>query len=171
MQQTVKLASDSSLAAFRAKNSYMASYWEFRTFRANRLPSLSLYMTPIRYNRNYTSRYDYEQNIDVYRRQQSLYSYGNLAIQQNFDPTGGTFFIDSELGYIRNFGEQTYSQFTSVPVRVGYRQDLIGYNPFKWEKDCADKIRKSTKEFIYQLEQTAETAVPIFRSCNGAGGI
>ena len=91
-------------------------------------------MTPIRYNRNYTSRYDSEQNIDIYRRQQSLYSYGNLAIQQNLDLTGGTFFIDSELGYIRNFGEQTYSQFTSVPIRVGYRQDLIGYNPFKWEK-------------------------------------
>jgi outer membrane protein TolC len=163
LQQTVELASDSSLAAFRAKNSYMASYWEFRTFRANRLPSLSLYMTPIRYNRNYTSRYDYEQNIDVYRRQQSLYSYGNLAIQQNFDPAGGTFFIDSELGYIRNFGEQTYSQFTSVPIRVGYRQDLIGYNPFKWEKRIAPiKYEKAQKEFIYQLEQTAETASAYF---------
>ncbi len=160
---TVQLANDSSLAAFRAKNSYVASHWEYRAFKANRLPSLSLYLTPISYNRDYTRRYDSEQNIDVYRRQQSFYSYGNLAAQQNLDITGGTFFIDSELGYIRNLGDQAYSQFSSVPVRVGYRQNLIGYNPFKWEKRIAPvRYEKAQQELIYQLEQTAETATAYF---------
>ncbi|SFL22582.1 TolC family protein [Proteiniphilum saccharofermentans] len=163
LQTTVQLANDSSLSAFRAKNSYMASHWEYRSFKADRLPSLSLYLTPVSYNRDYTRRYDSEQNIDIYRRQQSLYSYGNLAAQQNLDITGGTFFIDSELGYIRNLGEQTYSQFSSVPIRVGYRQDLIGYNPFKWEKRIAPvKYEKAQKELIHQLEQTAETATGYF---------
>jgi len=161
--KTVQLANDSSLSAFRAKNSYMASHWEYRSFKADRLPSLSLYLTPVSYNRDYTRRYDSEQNIDIYRRQQSLYSYGNLAAQQNLDITGGTFFIDSELGYIRNLGEQTYSQFSSVPIRVGYRQNLIGYNPFKWEKRIAPvKYEKAQKELIHQLEQTAEIASGYF---------
>ncbi|HBG41559.1 MAG TPA: hypothetical protein DDW85_09120 [Porphyromonadaceae bacterium] len=160
---TVELANDSSLSAFRAKNSYMSGYWEYRSFKADRLPSLSLNLTPISYNRDYTRRYDSDQNIDVYRRQQSLYSYGNLAAQQNLDITGGTFFIDSELGYIRNFGDQTYSQYSSVPIRVGYRQNLLGYNPFKWEKKIAPvKFEKAQKELIYQLEQTAETATGYF---------
>lgn len=163
LETTVQLANDSSLSAFRAKNSYMASYWEYRSFKADRLPSLSLYLTPVSYNRDYTRRYDSEQNIDVYRRQQSFYSYGNLAAQQNLDITGGTFFVDSELGYIRNFGEQSYSQFSSVPIRIGYRQELIGFNPFKWEKKIAPvKYEKAQKELIYQLEQTAETASDYF---------
>ncbi|HBF96181.1 MAG TPA: hypothetical protein DDW66_07830, partial [Porphyromonadaceae bacterium] len=81
LQRTVALANDSSLSAFRAKNMYMASRWEYLTFKAARLPSLTLYATPLRYNRDFTRRYDSEQNIDVYRRQQSLYSYGNLAAQ------------------------------------------------------------------------------------------
>ena len=131
---TVQLANDSSLSAFRAKNSYMASYWEYRSFKADRLPSLSLYLTPVSYNRDYTRRYDSEQNIDIYRRQQSFYSFGNLAAQQNLDVTGGTFFVDSELGYIRNFGDQATVSSQAFPLRVGYRQNLIGYNPFKWEK-------------------------------------
>ena len=163
LQTTVELANDSSLSAFRAKNSFMASHWEYRSFKADRLPSLSLYLTPLSYNRDYTRRYDSENNIDVYRRQQSLFSYGNLAAQQNLDITGGTFFIDSEVGYIRNFGDQAYSQFSSVPVRFGYRQNLIGYNPFKWEKRIAPvKYEKAQKELIYQLEQTAETASGYF---------
>ena len=94
LQRTVALANDSSLSAFRAKNMYMASYWEFRSFKAARLPSLTLHMTPLSYNRDFTRRYDSEQDIDVYRQQQSLYTYGNLAAQQNFDLTGGTFFVD-----------------------------------------------------------------------------
>jgi len=163
LETTVQLANDSSLSAFRAKNSYMASYWEYRSFKADRLPSLSLYLTPVSYNRDYTRRYDSEQNIDVYRRQQSFYSFGNLAAQQNLDITGGTFFVDSELGYIRNFGDQSYSQFSSVPIRIGYRQELIGFNPFKWEKKIAPvKYEKAQKELIYQLEQTAETASDYF---------
>lgn len=161
--QTVQLANDSSLSAFRAKNMYMASYWEYRSFQADRLPSLTLYMTPLRYNRDITRRYDSEQNIDVYRQQQSLYAYGNLAAQQNFDLTGGTFFVDTELGYLRNFGDQARSQFNSVPIRVGYRQELLGYNRFKWEKKIEPlKFEKAQKELIVNLEANAETASGYF---------
>lgn len=163
LQRTVELANDSSLSAFRAKNMYMASYWEYRSFKAARLPSLTLYATPFRYNRDFTRRYDSEQNIDVYRRQQSLYSHGNLAAQQNFDLTGGTFFVDTELGYIRNFGDQVRSQFNSVPIRIGYRQELLGYNRFKWEKKIEPlKFERAKKELISNLEATAETASGYF---------
>lgn len=163
LQHTVALANDSSLSAFRAKNMYMASYWGFRSFKAGRLPSLTLHMTPLRYNRDFTRRYDSEQDIDVYRQQQSLYTYGNLAAQQNFDLTGGTFFMDTELGYFRNFGDQARSQYNSVPIRVGYRQDLLGYNRFKWEKKIEPlKFERAQKELISDLEQTAENASVYF---------
>jgi len=163
LQSTVRLANDSSLSAFRAKNMYMASYWEYRSFKAARLPSLTLHMTPLRYNRDFTRRYDSQQDVDVYRQQQSLYTYGNVAAQQNFDLTGGTFFIDTELGYFRNFGDQEQSQYNSVPIRIGYRQDLLGYNRFKWEKKIEPlKFERAKKELISELEQTAENASVYF---------
>lgn len=163
LERTIQLANDSSLSAFRSKNMYMSSYWEFRTHKAERLPSLSLHMTPLRYNRDFTRRYDSQEDIDVYRRQQSLYTYGSLAIQQNLDITGGTFFVDSELGYLHNFGDMMRSQFNSVPIRVGYRQDLIGYNRFKWEKKIEPlKFEKAQKELIVNMEETAEIASSYF---------
>ncbi len=163
LERTIQLANDSSLSAFRSKNMYMSSYWEFRTHKAERLPSLSLHMTPLRYNRDFTRRYDSQEDVDVYRRQQSLYTYGSLAIQQNLDITGGTFFVDSELGYLHNFGDMMRSQFNSVPIRVGYRQDLIGYNRFKWEKKIEPlKFEKAQKELIVNMEETAEVASNYF---------
>lgn len=163
LDKTITLASDSSLDAFRSKNLYLANYWQYRTYKANRLPSLTLYTNPIRYNRDIVQRYDSEQNIDVYREQQSIYSSASLGVRQNFDLTGGTFFVDSELGFLRNFGDYTQTQYNSIPVRVGYRQDLIGYNPFKWEKKIEPlRYEKAKKELIFNMEATSERATDLF---------
>lgn len=163
LEESILIASDSSLQAFSAKNMYRASYWEYRSYRASRLPSLSLNATPIRYNRDFVSRYDSEDNIDVYRRQQSLYSYGNLSLSQNIGFTGGTVFIDSELGYIRNFGENASSQFTTVPIRIGYSQSLFGFNSFKWERKIEPiKFEKAKRQFLYNREEISETTINYF---------
>lgn len=82
LQRTITMANDSSLEAFRTKNMYLSGYWAYRTYKANRLPSLTLNMTPAQYNRDITKRYDSEQDLDIYRSQQSFYAYGNLAIKQ-----------------------------------------------------------------------------------------
>ena len=163
--ESIELAIDSSLQAFSAKNRYEANYWAYRSFLAGRLPSLTLRTTPLQYRSDFTQRYDSEANIDVYRKQQSLYSYGNLSLSQNFDLTGGTFFIDSELGYMRNFGENTYSQFTSVPVRIGYSQSLFGFNGFKWDKKIEPlKYQKAKIQYLYSQEEISETVIMHFFS-------
>lgn len=165
LSKSIRIASDSSLQAFINQNLYLSSYWQFRSFKAGRLPSVTLKMTPIQYNRDFTKRYDSEQDIDIYRQQQSLYSRGNLSISQNFDLTGGTFFIDSELGYMRNIGDNKYTQFNTVPIRVGYHQSLFGFNSFKWEKKIEPlKYEKAEKQFLYAREQISESVITYFFS-------
>ncbi len=164
LPRAIEIAADSSLQAFRAENQYLASYWSYRSFKAGRLPSLTLRTSPLEYRRDFTQRYDYEQNIDVYRRQQSLYSYGNLSLSQNLDWTGGTFFVDSELGFMRNFtGETDYTQFSSVPIRIGYSQSLFGFNSFKWERKIEPlKYQKAQTQYLYNQEEISETAIQYF---------
>lgn len=163
LQKTVRMANAGSLEAFRSKNMYLAGYWEYRTFRANRLPSLTLDLTPAQYNRDITRRYDSGQDLDVYRSQQSYYASGSLTVSQNLDLTGGTFYLYSELGYMRSFGNSPYTQFTSVPLRVGYSQSLLGYNPFRWEKKIEPlKYEKVRKEYIYNAEAVSEQATTCF---------
>jgi outer membrane protein TolC len=165
LEQTITLAGDSSLEAFRSKNVYMSSYWEYRAFRADRLPSLTLNLTPGQYNRTIIKRYDSESNLDIYRPQQAFEAYGGLSIVQNFDLLGGTFFLNTNLDYLRNFGDNTYTQYTSIPVRIGYQQDLVGYNVFKWEKKIEPlKYEKAKKQLVYDLENTAGLATTYFFS-------
>lgn len=163
LMRTIEMANDSSLEAFRAQNMYLSGYWEYRTFKANRLPSLTLNLVPAQYYRDITRRYDSQQDLDVYRTQQSFYASGGLSVRQNFDLTGGTFYLQSDLGFLRNFGDNATTQFTSVPVRLGYSQSLIGYNAFKWERRIEPlKYERVKKEFIYNVEQVSEEATTYF---------
>ena len=163
LNEVIRMAADSSLTAFRNQNMYLAGYWEYRTYQANRLPSLTLNLTPARYYRYITQRYGSGNDIDVYREQQLFSASGGLNISQNFDLTGGTFYIDTDLDYMRNFGSQTSTQFSTVPLRVGYQQNLLGYNAFRWERKIEPlKYEKVKKQYIYNTEQMAEEAVGYF---------
>lgn len=163
LAKTLELAKESSLAAFRYKNMYLSGYWEYRTYKANRLPSLTLELMPARYYRYITQRYDSGNDTDVYRQQQMFSASGGLSIRQNFDWVGGTFYIDSNLEYMRNFGETKSTQFSSIPLRIGYSQNLIGYNAFRWERKIEPlKFERAKKEFIYNTEVLSEEAVRHF---------
>ena len=163
LQRTIEIANDSSLSAFRYQNMYLSGYWEYRTYKANRLPSLTLNLTPAQYYRYITQRYDSEMNMDVYREQQMYSATGGLSITQNLDLLGGTFYIDTELDFMRNFGETKSTQFSTVPFRIGYQQDLLGYNPFRWDRKIEPlKFKKKKKQFVYHTEQVSEEAVTYF---------
>ena len=163
LEKTIELANDSSLMAFRYRNMYQASYWQYVSFKANRLPSLSLTATPARYYRYMTQRYDSEQNIDIFRQQQMFSASAGLEVTQNFDLLGGSLYLETDLEYMRNFGQNKYTQYSSVPVRIGYRQDLIGFNAFKWERKIEPlRYEKAKKELIYNMESVSEQAVSYF---------
>lgn len=153
LEHTIGIASESSLEAFRSKTVYQAGYWAFRTYQAGRLPSLSLHVTPAQYYRDITKRYDSGTDMDIYREQQSFYAGGQLSVNQNVDFLGGSLFMNSSLDYMRNFGDNTYTQYSTIPVRIGYSQSLLGYNPFKWERRIEPlKYEKAKKELLFNRE-------------------
>lgn len=163
LQNTIRMANDSSLSAFRYQNMYLSGYWEYRSYKAARLPSLTLNLTPAQYYRYITQRYDSEQDLDVYREQQMFNASAGLSLTQNFDLLGGTFYVNSELDYMRNFGYTKSTQFSTVPFRIGYEQDLLGYNAFKWDRKIEPlKFEKVKRQFIYNTESVSEEAVNYF---------
>lgn len=165
LKRTIALANDSSLSAFRYQNMYLSGYWEYRSYKAARLPSLSLNLTPAQYYRYITQRYDSQADVDVYREQQMLSATAGLSLVQNFDLLGGTFYVDTQLDYLRNFGDVNSTQFSTVPFRIGYQQDLLGFNAFRWDRKIEPlKFEKVKKQFIYNSEGVSEEAVNYFFS-------
>ena len=163
LDDVIALAKDSSLTAFRYKNMYLANYWNFKSFKAQRLPSLTLDVQPVVYNRQLVSRYDSENDIDIYRQQKSYAASAGLTLTQNFDPLGGTFYVTTSLDYLRGFGDNTFNQYTAVPFIIGYRHNSFGFNQFKWDRKIEPlKFEKAKLEYLYNTELIAIQAVQYF---------
>ena len=111
LTEAIKIAADSSLAAFKAHNLYLSSYWEYRTYAALKKPSLTLTTSLFDYNRALTKVYNSVLNINEYTEQQDLYSYANASVKQNLPFSGGTLYFYSEFSRLQNFGGNSYTQF------------------------------------------------------------
>ena len=104
LEQVIDIASQQSLDAFRNRNMYLSSYWEFRNFKADKLPSLSMQATPLDFSRSMQRVYNYEQNRDEYRPREFLNSDLAMLLNQNVGFLGGTIFARSELNLSQNLG-------------------------------------------------------------------
>lgn len=163
LERTVRLATDSSLTAQKYQSSYDISRYKYLSWQASRKPQIALESTPVMYQRYMTQRYLSDEDIDVYRQQRMFYSQAGISASQTMESWGGQFFGSTQLGYLRTFGDQNQTQFMTVPISIGYKQDLLFYNPLKWAKQIEPmKLERAEKELIYGIEKTSEQAVEKF---------
>ncbi|MCR4921835.1 MAG: TolC family protein [Bacteroidaceae bacterium] len=163
LDRTVRLATDSSLAAQKYQSVYDASRYQHLSWLATRKPQFSLESTPMQYERYMTQRYLSMEDVDVYRQQRMLYSQAGITATQTMEPWGGQFYGSTQLGYLRAFGNQNQTQFMALPISVGYKQDLLFYNPLKWARKIEPlKLTVAEKTLAYCIETTSEEAVSKF---------
>lgn len=155
LQEMITIAKKQSLDASYIKHKRINAELAYKYYRANLLPELKLTSIPMRYSSDVVERYSYDDDRTVYRAQQSLYSATNVMLKQNVGFLGGYVYMESDLRYYRTLQNET-SQFTSVPFRIGYNQNIVGFNPYKWTKKV-EKLNLSLneKETIAGLEGVA----------------
>ncbi|PIF05687.1 MAG: hypothetical protein CSA36_05280 [Draconibacterium sp.] len=153
LDDVIQLAANQSIDAFRNKNMYLASYWEFRYFQAEKLPRLSLKADPIDFNRYRKIEYNFETNEEEYRLREYLNSDLTLSLNQNVALTGGRIFLESNVGMVKNLGGDKNTSYSATPISIGFMQDLNGYNALKWQSKIEPlKFEKAKKEFIQEVE-------------------
>lgn len=163
LDRTISLSTDSSLSAQKYQSVYDVSRYEYLSWQASRKPQIALQSTPVMYERYMTQRYVSTEDVDVYRQQRTFYSQAGISATQTMENWGGYFYGSTQLGFLRTFGDQNQTQFMTVPVAVGYKQDLLFYNPLKWAKKIEPlKLARAEKELVYGIETTSEEAVARF---------
>lgn len=163
LDRTVSLATGASIPAQKYQSLYDASRFEYLSWEASRRPQFLLESTPVQYQHYLTQRYLSAEDVDVYRQQRYFYSQAGISATQIFEPLGGQFYASTQLGWLRTFGPGAASQFTTVPFSVGYKQDLLFFNPLKWDKKIEPlKLTQAEKELSYGIETAGEAAVQKF---------
>ena len=147
------MARQHSPEAIAARHAFRASYWNWRSFRAKQLPSLTLTSDPS-LNRSIQS-VTLEDGSDKFVHRNQLSVDAGLEIQQNIALTGGTVLLKTGLQRLDMFTDNV-SSYKSTPVVIGYEQNLFGYNDLKWERRIEPiKFEEAKKAYIETLELVA----------------
>lgn len=160
LQQTIRHAQEQSPDAQSARHSFRSSYWNYRYYRANYLPNLTLTSTP--YLDRAINKVTLGDGSVKFVEQNLLATDLTLSLTQNVPWTGGTFFVETSAQRIDLFSDKSHSYQTS-PVNIGYRQSLFGYNSLKWNRRIEPvRYREARKRYAETLELVAAAATQKF---------
>ncbi len=160
--EIIYIARQNSPMAIMSRHRFRQSYWEFRTYKAEFLPRLTMSSVLPDLDRSIVSNY-LDDGTEAFVPRNRVKNTATLELEQNIGLTGGSIFMNSDLQRIDILGEDGTSSYLSTPISIGVRQPINGYNDFKWRKEVEPlKFEKAKKDYIKDLEKVTLRAVNYF---------
>lgn len=161
LQQVVDLARKNSIAAKQAIAVKETKYWEWRTYKSNYQPQLSLSGILPGYSKTYQQVLQPNGTVlfqPVHNDNSSL----QLNFSQTIMATGATIYGTTNLQRFDDF-DRNNTLYNGVPYAIGFSQPLFQYSSLKWDKKIEPlKLNESKQAFIETQEQIAVTVESYF---------
>ena len=161
LAQAILHAQDSTITAFQSRHEYESRTLQYDAFLALRKPQLNLRVAP-NYYRMVT---DLSRDYIYLRNYNNLSAAASVTLSQKMLGWGGEAYVGTQALWSEYFSQQATQprQFMAAPLLVGYRQTLLGYNPYRWEKAVEDqRLKAARQQHQYDLNSIAEEATRRF---------
>lgn len=160
LPEAIRLAQLHSPDARSARHTFRSAYWNYRYYKANYLPSLTLTSNPS-LNRSINKVTQGDGTVR-FVEQNLLSTDLSLTMTQNIALTGGSVFLETSLQRLDQLDSKVVS-WNSSPVNFGISQSLFGYNSLKWSRRIEPvRYQEARKTYIETLELVASSAVTKF---------
>src|SRR6266513_1963126 len=158
LQDAVALAQERGLAAQAARAAREAGRYRHRAFRLRLLPQLSLgsALPTYNYNRSIIPVLQPD-GTTLFRPQDQTNTTLGLTLSQRVPLTGGALFVSSSLARYAISGPDAIETWSSTPVAIGLRQDVLRPNVAAWDRR-ADAVQAELDERTY-LETLEDIAL------------
>lgn len=154
LPQVVAMARSQSIASRQASTLKENKYWQYRTYKSNYQPQLSLSGALPAYTKSYTQVVQPNGSISFQSVRYNNSSL-NLSLTQSIAATGGTIFATSQMQRFDDFDRNSIL-YNGVPYAIGYSQPLFRFNQMGWDKKIEPlKYDESKQAFIESMEQIA----------------
>ena len=161
LQQVVEMARQKSIASKQAVTVKETKYWEWRTYKSNYQPQLSLNGILPGYSKSFIEVVQPNGTVEfqpVHNDNASL----NMSFSQSIAATGGTIFGTTQLQRFDDFDRKN-TLYNSVPYGIGYSQPLFQFNQLRWDNRIEPlKYNESKQEYVESMEEIAIVASGYF---------
>ena len=163
LDDCITMARRQSVDAAVALGELRSAYWQWRSYKADLLPEVSLSGTAPSWNKRYSSYQQADGSLSFVRNDY-LGLDGAVNITQKLWPTGGTLSVESSLDYLHQSGSGgSGNQFMSLPVAVTLSQPLFSVNHLKWNRRIEPlRYREAQARFLTETEQVAMQAISLY---------
>ena len=163
LDDCIMMARRQSIDAAVALGELRSAYWQWRSYRADLLPEVSLSGTAPSWNKRYSSYQQADGSLSFVRNDY-LGLDGAVNITQKLWPTGGTLSVESSLDYLHQSGSGgSGNQFMSLPVAITLQQPLFSVNHLKWNRRIEPlRYREAQARFLTETEQVAMQAISLY---------
>lgn len=159
LQDAIIRASKESVDAMGIRSEYIASYWEYRTYKSELLPEVTLTGRLPYYSKSYNP---YQSEDGSYKYVSNDYSQIDLglSITQNIPLTGGKISVESSLQRLDQYGDNSFTRYKSIPGAITLEQPIFGFNRVGWMRKIEPiKKKESEQKMIADIEDIACTVV------------
>ena len=163
LDDCITMARRQSVDAAVALGELRSAYWQWRSYKADLLPEVSLSGTAPSWNKRYSSYQQADGSLSFVRNDY-LGLDGAVNIKQKLWPTGGTLSVESSLDYLHQSGNSgSQNQLMSLPVAVTLSQPLFSVNHLKWNRRIEPlRYREAQARFLTETEQVAMQAISLY---------
>jgi outer membrane protein len=161
LQQVVDMAKRNSIAAKQATTVRETKYWQWRTFKSNYQPQLSLSGNLPGYSKT-TQQVPQPDGTILFLPVHNDNSSLQLNFSQGLTATGGTIYGTTQMQRFSDF-DRNNVLYNGVPYAIGYSQPLFQFNALRWDKKIEPlKFNESKQAYIESQEQISITVSGYF---------
>ena len=163
--EVIKLSEEQSPNALIAKHRFRSSYWEYRSYKAQFLPSLTLSGTTPDFSNGLAKVYDSNSDQYIYIPKNTISTLGTLSLSQNIGLTGTVIALSSDLTLYKDIALKLPVNYISDPAYIRITQPIRQYNSLKWQKKIEPvKYDAARKSYLSNIEGVHMSAVTNFFS-------
>jgi outer membrane protein TolC len=166
-EEVIKLSEEQSPNALMAKHRFRSSYWQYRSYKAQFLPSLSLRGSLPNYSDGFDKVYDSNTDQYTYVPKNTISSSSTLSLTQAIGVTGTSISLQSAINHLYDFSSTALlpRQYNITPASINLTQPIRQYNTLKWQKKIEPvKYDAAKKNYLANIEGVHESAVMNFFS-------
>lgn len=153
LNDAILIAQQNSYDAQLARFSFLSSYWAYKSFRAELLPSVSLMGGLMNFDHSRVEARNSEDGRINYVDNNSLTNSLTLSVEQQIASLGGTLSLKSYLYRLDQF-DYKMTTYNTLPLRLSYSQPLRSYNELKWRKKTEPKEFEKAKKVYLEKWRT-----------------
>jgi outer membrane protein TolC len=161
LQEVITLAQEQSAAARQAETSRENSYWQWRSFKSDYKPQLSLTGVLPDFSRTYNPVTQPDGTTEFQPVSINNSELG-VSLSQVISPTGGSIFVSSLMQRYDDFDRQQ-TRYNGNPAVVGLEQPLFAFNKLAWAKKIEPlRYQESQRKYLEEREKIAVTATKLY---------